>query len=210
MTARILISATALLMAGGIVTTMLVLHARTNTPEYRAAISYLSGAEDGEEAASLGFAESPAPFDDANKDEDGEPVSPYSSVQRVVRRAPAEQPQQPDLTDTQTAETSAPEAADTEQLDRAERASPTPQTVDDTATIREIQTFLKERAYYTGAVDGIAGPNTRAAIRAFEADLGWNQTGRIRSDLLIAVRNRANPQRASDAPNVGMPVNLIR
>ena len=45
------------------------------------------------------------------------------------------------------------------------------------ADIAEIQQALKDRGYYEGDVDGIAGPMTRAAISRFQADTGLPQTG---------------------------------
>lgn len=40
-----------------------------------------------------------------------------------------------------------------------------------------VQRFLLERGFYTGAVDGISGPKTAAAVRAYEASVGWVVTG---------------------------------
>lgn len=44
-------------------------------------------------------------------------------------------------------------------------------------TVRFVQQELAARGYYTGAIDGIVGPRTRAAVRAYEADSGLPVTG---------------------------------
>lgn len=46
-----------------------------------------------------------------------------------------------------------------------------------TADIKEVQTRLKKWGYYTGAVDGINGPKTKAAVRAFQKKYGLTQDG---------------------------------
>ncbi|MFN0113100.1 MAG: peptidoglycan-binding domain-containing protein [Paracoccaceae bacterium] len=40
---------------------------------------------------------------------------------------------------------------------------------------RAIQTRLSDYGYYAGAIDGVWGPRTNAALRAFAADLGLSQ-----------------------------------
>jgi len=45
------------------------------------------------------------------------------------------------------------------------------------ATVKEIQTVLKKKGFYTGAIDGISGPYTKAAIRAFQKSKGLLQDG---------------------------------
>ena len=46
-----------------------------------------------------------------------------------------------------------------------------------TANIKEVQTRLKKWGYYTGAVDGINGPKTIAAVKAFQKKYGLTQDG---------------------------------
>lgn len=46
-----------------------------------------------------------------------------------------------------------------------------------TADIKEVQTKLKKWGYYNGAVDGINGPKTKAAIKAFQKKYGLTQDG---------------------------------
>lgn len=46
-----------------------------------------------------------------------------------------------------------------------------------TADITEVQKRLKKWGYYTGSVDGINGPKTKAAVRAFQKRYGLTQDG---------------------------------
>lgn len=39
-------------------------------------------------------------------------------------------------------------------------------------TMREVQGMLKQLGYSTGEIDGLNGPGTRAAVRAFQRDFG--------------------------------------
>lgn len=51
--------------------------------------------------------------------------------------------------------------------------------------VRYLQEALVQRGYDVGGVDGAMGPRTRAAIVAFQADLGLEQTG-IADEALLA------------------------
>jgi len=44
---------------------------------------------------------------------------------------------------------------------------------------RRIQGALLRLGYYDGRVDGIFGPDTRAAIRRFQHEIGAEMSGRI-------------------------------
>jgi Putative peptidoglycan binding domain len=48
----------------------------------------------------------------------------------------------------------------------------------------DVQSELRRRGYYRGAIDGDIGPASRAAIRAYQYDHGLSGTGRIDSRLL--------------------------
>ncbi len=50
--------------------------------------------------------------------------------------------------------------------------------------VTEIQTELQRRGYYQGALDGLIGPMTRAAVEQFELDSGLPPTGKVGSGLL--------------------------
>ncbi len=55
------------------------------------------------------------------------------------------------------------------------------------ATVREIQRRLASLGYYAGAVDGVVGPMTRAAIRGFQKSEGLATTGAADRALLSAL-----------------------
>jgi hypothetical protein len=52
------------------------------------------------------------------------------------------------------------------------------------STVLQVQSALRQRKYYRGALDGLNGPETRAAIRAYQVDRGLPVTGQMDSDLL--------------------------
>ncbi len=47
---------------------------------------------------------------------------------------------------------------------------------------RQLQTALAHLGYYGSQVDGVFGPETRAAIRRFQHEIGSDTTGRIAAD----------------------------
>jgi localization factor PodJL len=47
---------------------------------------------------------------------------------------------------------------------------------------------LAWRGYYSGRIDGVMGPETRAAIRSFQSHQGLPVTGQIDSRLINALR----------------------
>jgi peptidoglycan hydrolase-like protein with peptidoglycan-binding domain len=44
---------------------------------------------------------------------------------------------------------------------------------------KRVQTALAHLGYYDGKVDGIFGPDSRAAIRRYQHELGAEMTGRL-------------------------------
>ncbi len=60
--------------------------------------------------------------------------------------------------------------------------------------VREIQEALSLSGRYSGTVDGIAGPQTEAAIQSFEEAAGLPATGQASAELLAEIN------RASEAP----------
>lgn len=48
-----------------------------------------------------------------------------------------------------------------------------------TKQVRAVQEVLKDRGMYEGEVDGIMGPKTQAALRAFQKKEGLQETGRL-------------------------------
>ena len=55
--------------------------------------------------------------------------------------------------------------------------------------VRAIQDALKQIGYYSGPLDGVLGPQTRAAIVAFESKTGREPRGQASGALLEAVRS---------------------
>ncbi len=53
----------------------------------------------------------------------------------------------------------------------------------------EAQTLLSRRGYYLGAVDGIEGRLTRAALRRFQRDAGLPETGAIDGTLIAKIKS---------------------
>jgi len=51
-----------------------------------------------------------------------------------------------------------------------------------------VQSALARRGYYRGAIDGVLGPETRSAIRSFQAQRGLAVTGQIDSNLIRALQ----------------------
>lgn len=71
------------------------------------------------------------------------------------------------------------------------------------ALVRDLQMALKDRGFYRGAVDGVMGPVTADAIRAFEAATNLPQTGLPSEALLQAAYSRrigAPPPPVAAAP----------
>jgi sporulation protein YlmC with PRC-barrel domain len=67
----------------------------------------------------------------------------------------------------------------------ASEASPSASPITSTSTpapqpeVRAAQQKLRDRGYYSGTVDGVMGPNTEAALRAFQRDRRLGVTGRL-------------------------------
>ena len=61
---------------------------------------------------------------------------------------------------------------------------------------RAVQQRLADLGYKPGKVDGLMGPRTRTAIRAFERDHGMPQTGKP-SPALTAALAKAKPKKVA-------------
>lgn len=61
----------------------------------------------------------------------------------------------------------------------------------DAAPVRDIQTALNTRGYDAGPADGVAGPRTRAAIRAYQRDNGLAVDGQPTASLWQHMQRRA-------------------
>ena len=54
--------------------------------------------------------------------------------------------------------------------------------------VGNVQRVLRYRGFYRGPIDGLSGPATRAAIRAYDASVGLPPTGSIDARLLISMQ----------------------
>ncbi|MBH0237162.1 peptidoglycan-binding domain-containing protein [Methylobrevis albus] len=73
----------------------------------------------------------------------------------------------------------------------------------DRAIVAAVQAELRARGFYDGAVDGLSGPVTSAAIMRFEAAAGLPETGEPDDTLLAALRGTS---RVAAAPPALQPV----
>lgn len=107
-----------------------------------------------------------------------------SGATRTGRPAPVAKPEIPQA-DTQT-ETVVEAARVSEEPQPAisDRTDSKVTSTLDAADIAEIQALLLARGYDAGAIDGVSGPQTRRAIRAFERDAGLPVSGEARPALL--------------------------
>ncbi|WP_437994337.1 P-loop NTPase fold protein [Sorangium sp. So ce145] len=78
--------------------------------------------------------------------------------------------------------------------DRASAPPSTAATEPSQAAVREAQLLLQARSKSL-ATDGVAGRETRAAIAAFQAEIGRRADGQISPELLAALRERLGPAR---------------
>lgn len=49
----------------------------------------------------------------------------------------------------------------------------------DADRVREVQTALQAKGYYSGEIDGIVGPKTRAGVREYQTDENLEVTGKV-------------------------------
>jgi peptidoglycan hydrolase-like protein with peptidoglycan-binding domain len=75
-----------------------------------------------------------------------------------------------------------------------------------TQLTERIQQALHDRGFYAGAVDGIAGPATSEAIRAFEQRLGVAATGDVNERVLALLKSERGRLANARQPAAGLPV----
>jgi peptidoglycan hydrolase-like protein with peptidoglycan-binding domain len=63
--------------------------------------------------------------------------------------------------------------------------------------ILDLQTRLKALGLNPGPVDGVAGPQTAAAVRRYEESRGWLPTGFVDRDLLIRLQQEPSSRTTS-------------
>lgn len=59
--------------------------------------------------------------------------------------------------------------------------------------VSQVQAALAARGYYSGAIDGLAGPQTRAAVRHYQSDEALPSDGSITPELLRQLKLRDAP-----------------
>ena len=69
--------------------------------------------------------------------------------------------------------------------------------------VRDVQEGLRKLGYSPGAVDGLLGPNTVAAVKAFQRDLEVTPTGAVSEELLFALNVVVAVKVASELKLVG-------
>lgn len=108
--------------------------------------------------------------------------------------APAS-PAPPATAPASVAETAAPAPEPEPEPEPAAEKKPRPRGRSLTVRqVRQLQTDLRALGFLQGRADGDAGPRTSAAIRAFEAAEGFEETGR--ADTFILARARAAARRS--------------
>ncbi|MBQ2619395.1 MAG: spore cortex-lytic enzyme [Oscillospiraceae bacterium] len=76
-------------------------------------------------------------------------------------------------------------------------------------TVKEIQTKLKNWGYYSGAIDGVYGSRTEAAVRHFQEKNGLTVDGKAGPKTLAALGIRSATAAQSDAGDVKLLARLI-
>ncbi len=61
------------------------------------------------------------------------------------------------------------------------------------STLASVQSALAQLQIYSGSIDGITGPKTRAAITAFQKQAGLEPTGEVDPTLIDAIRTASIP-----------------
>lgn len=63
--------------------------------------------------------------------------------------------------------------------------TPSNQTISSRTTIKTVQTLLKALGYYAGAIDGLAGSGTKAALQKYQKEHRLLVTGTINDSILL-------------------------
>lgn len=127
----------------------------------------------------------PAPF--------GGPAVPVAAEPKpvAVPKAAVAKIVSPDLTGSLTPPQPVARPASLTPTAAAAPAAAEPETRTRTQLIGDLQRELLRLGVYDGAVDGLSGPRTEAAIRDIEQVLGWPETGEPTETLLSALKRPA-------------------
>lgn len=71
--------------------------------------------------------------------------------------------------------------------------------------VEALQTRLKGKGVYDGPVDGVLGPQTKAAVASLQRSFGRAATGAPTPDLLDLLRDKASTQTAAAPAATGAP-----
>src|SRR5919106_1394834 len=82
-----------------------------------------------------------------------------------------------------------PESQPVPQVASPPRALTHEEVLGKSAAVEDVQAKLAALAYDPGPADGVMGPKTRAAIRAFQADFGLPVDGQVSDQLIAALTN---------------------
>jgi peptidoglycan hydrolase-like protein with peptidoglycan-binding domain len=75
----------------------------------------------------------------------------------------------------------------------------------DLQTLMGVQTALQNLGFDPGTCDGVDGPNTQTAVRAFQASRGLESDGVVGRDTRAALATALDEVAANDVPdNTGM------
>ncbi|RLA45242.1 MAG: hypothetical protein DRR42_19595 [Gammaproteobacteria bacterium] len=64
--------------------------------------------------------------------------------------------------------------------------------------VREVQIMLKKKGYDPGPVDGVEGPSTRSALRAFQSEKGLPVTVGVTKGTYIQLASEKNTRKSKD------------
>lgn len=70
----------------------------------------------------------------------------------------------------------------------------------ETDAVAEAQRLLNEKGYDAGPADGVAGPRTTRAVRAYQADHGLRRTGRVDEEVLASLRGDDRERARAEPP----------
>jgi peptidoglycan hydrolase-like protein with peptidoglycan-binding domain len=91
----------------------------------------------------------------------------------------------------------------TRELERAQPGQPD-------ELVRGVQDALLQLGYYSGPLDGLAGPETQLAIKAFREQSGVEGTEEVSLELLSEIRSSRRPDLSPVATRVESPVEQSR
>ena len=77
------------------------------------------------------------------------------------------------------------------------------------SVVRQIQTLLKDQGYYSGAVDGVYGSATEAAVRRFQVRWGLTADGKAGSQTLAAMGINVSATQSANSGDVALLARLI-